>query len=83
MRLEELLQFDQIVIQCHDDPDADAVASGFALLEYLKSQGKTPRLVYGGSRPVSKSNMLLMLQIFQIPLDWIGPMSSCRRRSCW
>ncbi len=73
MRLEELLRFDQIIIQCHDDPDADAVASGFALLEYLKSQGKEPRLVYGGSRPVSKSNMLLMLQLFQIPLEWIRP----------
>ena len=51
MKLEELLDFEEIVIQCHDDPDADAVASGFALLEYLKSQGKAARLTYAGPRP--------------------------------
>ena len=31
MRLEALLKFDDIVIQCHDDPDADTIASGFTL----------------------------------------------------
>ena len=35
MRLCELLKFDDIVIQCHDYPDADTVASGLALYRYL------------------------------------------------
>ena len=26
MRLKDLLKFDEIVIQCHDNPDADAIA---------------------------------------------------------
>ncbi len=71
MKLEELLDFEEIVIQCHDDPDADAVASGFALLEYLKSQGKTARLTYAGPRPISKSNLLLMIETLQIPLEYV------------
>ena len=71
MKLEELLDFEEIVIQCHDDPDADAVASGFALLEYLKSQGKAARLTYAGPRPISKSNLLLMIETLQIPLEYV------------
>lgn len=31
MMLEELLGYDRITIQCHDNPDADAIASGFGL----------------------------------------------------
>ena len=50
MRLEALLKFDDIVIQCHDDPDADTIASGFALQTYLESQGKKTGLVYSGPR---------------------------------
>ena len=50
MTLEDLLRYKDIVIQCHDDPDADAIASGYALLKYLQSKGKSPRLVYSGGR---------------------------------
>lgn len=42
MTLEDLLGYKDIVIQCHDDPDADAIASGYALLKYLESKGKSP-----------------------------------------
>lgn len=66
LKLEDLLQFTQITIQCHDDPDADAIASGFAVLEYLKSQGKAPRLVYSGKDPISKADLLKMCELFQI-----------------
>ena len=31
MRLKDLLSFNDIVIQCHDNPDADALGSGYAL----------------------------------------------------
>ena len=36
MRLRELLDYKNIVIQCHDNPDADAIASGFGIYLYLK-----------------------------------------------
>lgn len=71
MKLAELLQYDDITIQCHDDPDADAIACGWTLLTYLESKGKTPRLVYTGSRKVRKVNLLLMLDKFNIPLKYL------------
>lgn len=66
--LNELLVFDDIVIQCHDNPDADALASGYALFEYLKKMGKEPRLIYGGKRSIAKSNLLLMKEVLEIPI---------------
>ncbi|MBO4280687.1 MAG: DHH family phosphoesterase, partial [Lachnospiraceae bacterium] len=60
MKLSDLKQFDEIVIQCHDNPDADALASGFALRKYLEAEGKKPRFIYGGSNPIAKSNLVLM-----------------------
>ena len=42
MKLSDLLKFDNIIVQCHDDPDADALASGFGVYEYLRMNGKSP-----------------------------------------
>ena len=67
MRLRELLPYDRIVIQCHDHPDADAIASGYGLLLYLRSHQKNVRLVYGGS-PIQKSNLVLMTRALDIPI---------------
>ena len=71
MTLEDLLRYENIVIQCHDDPDADTIASGYALLKYLESKGKSPRLVYGGGRKVTKNNLLLMIEKLSIPLEHV------------
>ena len=35
MTLKDLLCYKDIVIQCHDNPDADALASGFALHSFF------------------------------------------------
>ena len=71
MTLEDLLGYKDIVIQCHDDPDADAIASGYALLKYLESKGKSPRLVYSGGRKVTKKNLLLMIEKLNVPLEYV------------
>lgn len=71
MRLADLLKYDQIVIQAHNDPDADAVGSGYALYRYFRSLGKDVRLVYGGRNAVSKSNMKLMISELDIPIEYV------------
>lgn len=71
MRLADLLQYGQIVIQAHNDPDADAVGSGYALYRYFQSHGKDVRLVYGGRNPISKSNMKLMVAELDIPIEHV------------
>lgn len=40
MILSELLIYNKIVIQCHDNLDPDAIASGYALYSYFKSKNK-------------------------------------------
>ena len=72
MILEELLPFEQITIQCHDAPDADAIASSYALFQYLKSQGKSPRLVYSGYEMISKPDLKKLCQIYHISFDYIS-----------
>ncbi|MCI8600516.1 MAG: recombinase RecJ [Oscillospiraceae bacterium] len=70
MKLSALLNFEQIVIQCHDNPDADAIASGFGVFCYLKAHGKEARLIYGGS-PIGKSNLKRMVERLEIPIEYI------------
>ena len=36
LKLSDFTKYRDIVIPCHDDPDADALASGHALKWYLK-----------------------------------------------
>lgn len=71
MILTDLDRFQEIVIQVHDNPDADAVGSGYALYKYFQSRGKDVRLIYGGSNIISKSNMKLLLSELQIPLEYV------------
>ncbi len=76
MKLEELLRYESIVIQCHDNPDADAVASGWAVYLYLQSHERNVRLIYGGKNPIQKSNLLLMVQRLHIPIEHKGFLES-------
>lgn len=71
MRLRDLLEFDDIVIQAHDNPDADAIASGFAVYRYLKTNGKEPRLVYGGNNFIRKTNLVMMIEDLNIPIEHV------------
>lgn len=71
MVLADLNKFNQIVIQVHDNPDADAVGSGFALYRYFQSIGKKVRLVYGGKNVISKSNIKLMVSELNIPIEYV------------
>lgn len=71
MKLNELLAFDEIVVQCHDYPDADTVAAGFAVSEYLKSNGKSVRLVYSGNARITKPNLVVMIERLSIPLEYV------------
>ncbi len=49
MKLSSLLEYDSIVIQCHDNPDADAICSGYVLYRYFSAHGKKVRFIYSGN----------------------------------
>ncbi|MBQ9119049.1 MAG: DHH family phosphoesterase [Lachnospiraceae bacterium] len=71
MKLETLEKYNDIVIQMHDNPDADAVGSGYAIYRYFQAKGKRVRLIYGGRQPITKSNMKLLLQELAIPVEYV------------
>lgn len=71
MRLKDLLEYDKIVIQCHDNPDADSIASGYGVYTYLKNYGKEVRLLYGGRNIIRKSNLVTMVRELEIPIEHV------------
>ncbi|MBO4901224.1 MAG: DHH family phosphoesterase [Lachnospiraceae bacterium] len=68
MRLSECTCFDNILIQCHDNPDADALASGYALYLYFQKLGKQVRFIYRGNRRITKRDLLIMVDELKIPI---------------
>lgn len=72
MKLSNLNKYNDIVIQMHNNPDADAMGSGYALYKYFKSQGKKVRLVYGGFSKITKSNICMMIDKFNIPVEYLS-----------
>ncbi len=73
MRLQDLEKFNPITIQCHDNPDADTIACGYALYSYYTAKGNDVRLVYSGKNQVRKCNLVLMLEKLNIPLSYLSP----------
>ncbi|WP_029324516.1 DHH family phosphoesterase [Butyrivibrio sp. AE3004] len=70
MKLSNLLSFSNIVIQCHDNPDADALASGYALYKFFSFKGKRVEFIYRGQNKIQKSNLLMMLEDLDIPVKY-------------
>lgn len=73
MKLSDLETYDKITIQCHDNPDADALASGYGLYCYFQSKNKDVQLVYSGRAQIKKSNLCLMVEKLKIPVEYVQP----------
>lgn len=71
LSLKDFTDYRNIVIQCHNNPDADALASGFALQMYFKKQGMNVPFVYGGKEAVSKANLVKMIQTLKIDVKHV------------
>ena len=77
MFLTKLAGYGDITIQCHNAPDADAIASGFALKKFMELHGASVRLVYGGRDKVTKPDLVLMLELLNIPLEHVDELPRC------
>ncbi len=71
MKLSDLLEYDDIVIQCHDNPDADAIASGFGIYSYLHANKKKVRFIYSGNFIITKTNLKFMVESLHIPIEYV------------
>ncbi|WP_341876490.1 DHH family phosphoesterase [Defluviitalea saccharophila] len=75
MKLSDLLIYENIFIQCHDNPDADAISSGYGLYEYFKSKEKNVKLIYGGRFKVTKPNLIKMIEELNIPIKYVDQLT--------
>ncbi len=71
MKLADLEKYNPITIQCHDNPDADAIGAGFGLYTYFKSKGKDVQLIYSGRNSIHKANLKLMVEKLEIPIIYL------------
>lgn len=72
MHLAQLNHYNPITIQCHDNPDADTLGAGYGLYCYFKSVDRKVRLVYSGRSEITKTNLKLMIETLNIPIEYIS-----------
>ena len=70
-QLSQLLNCEEITIQCHNVPDADSIASAFAIFSYLAVHGKQSKIIYSGNMEITKSNLLEMIILLSIPIQYV------------
>lgn len=73
--LRQLLSYKKICIQCHDNPDADAIASAFGVYRYLTAHGVEASIVYGGPGAIKKTNTKLLVKECAIPIEYVRAIS--------
>lgn len=71
MRLSDLIKYQFITIQCHDNPDADTVAAGYGLYRFFTDMGCRVRLIYSGFNKIAKSNLKMMIEKLNIPIEYV------------
>lgn len=67
--LRQFLRYQQVCIQCHNNPDADTIAAAFGLYRYLTAHGVSASMFYGGEQVVKKNCTRLMIRECGIPLE--------------
>lgn len=75
--LKELTKNKKVCIQCHDNPDADTLASAFGVYEYLVEQGVEARIVYSGKEHMKKFSICYMVEMCHIPIRYVDELPEC------
>lgn len=66
--LEKFLQYKKICIQCHNNPDADTLASAYGVYCFLYDRGIKAEIMYGGAQQIKKYNIKYMIKHCGIPI---------------
>jgi phosphoglycolate phosphatase len=72
MDLSYLTSHKNIVIQCHNIPDADTIGSAYALQQYFKSVGCESKIIYGGKAKITKPNLLMLIAELEIEIEYVS-----------
>lgn len=75
--LRALAEFDEVIVVTHDNPDPDAIASGWALSVLIRERlHKSVRLVAGGA--IIRAENLRMVELLSPPIELIERIETCR-----
>lgn len=80
--LKNLLTYDAILLQCHDNPDPDTISSAFALSCFFTTHGIPATILYGGYQEISKPNIIRMIDALFIDIKFVGSDVTCARELC-
>lgn len=69
--LRRFLNYSNICIQCHNNPDADTLASALGLYCYFTDSGIETSIIYGGAGPIKKRNLKYMIEMCDIPVKYV------------
>lgn len=69
--LQQFLKYKSICIQCHDNPDADTLASAYGLHCYFKEHGIAVEMIYSGTQQIKKFNLRYMIEQCKIPIRYV------------
>lgn len=75
--LQQFLNYHHICIQCHNNPDADTLASAYGLYCYFTEQHIETDIIYGGSTPIKKGYLKYMLEKCAIPARYADTLPEC------
>ncbi|WP_196803130.1 DHH family phosphoesterase [Butyrivibrio sp. MC2013] len=62
----------RLVVQCHDDPDPDALASGLLVCRFGEYFNRKIEFIYSGNNPISKSNAIKMVELLGIEIRYVA-----------
>lgn len=68
--LQQFLCYQKIYIQCHNNPDADTLASAYGAYCFFTDRGIEAEMVYGGAQKVKKYNIKYMIKHCGIPIRY-------------
>lgn len=68
--LQQFLQYEKIYIQCHNNPDADTLASAYGVYCFFLNHGIDAEILYGGAHQVKKYNIKYMIEQCGIPIHY-------------
>lgn len=75
--LKDLTKYRRVCIQCHDNPDADTIASAYGVYVYLQENGVEARIVYSGKERIKKFSICYMVEKCGIPIRYVDTLPEC------
>lgn len=69
--LQQFLEYESVCIQCHNNPDADTLASAFGLYCYFKEHSITAEIIYSGAEQIKKFNLKHLIEQCKIPVRYV------------